>query len=75
MIEIQTTTRKWGNSLGITLPKEVVEQGHIQENQDIRILIIPQQSPLKGTFGMFKGKWTKPTQQIKDELRRELYND
>lgn len=75
MIECETTTRKWGNSLGITLPKEVVEQEHIQENEKIKVLILKDSRALKKTFGMVRGKWRKSTQAIKDELRKELYND
>ncbi len=73
MIELETVTRKWGNSLGITLPKEVVEQEHISENEHLRVLILKQRNPLKSTFGMMKGKWNKSGQEIKDELRRELH--
>jgi len=32
-------------------------------------------SALKETFGMMKGKWKKSAQEIKDELRKELYDD
>ncbi len=29
----------------------------------------------KDTFGMLKRKWNKSTQQIKDEIRAELYSE
>ena len=73
MIECETTTRKWGNSLGITLPKEVVKDAHIKEHEKIRILIIKQNKTLEKTFGMAK-KWGKSAQKIKDEIRAELHN-
>lgn len=76
MIECETITRKWGNSLGVTLPKEFVEEQHIKENEKVRILILKQNHTFKKTFGMLKGKFgKKSTQQIKDEIRAELYDD
>lgn len=73
-MECETITRKWGNSLGITLPKEVVEEENIKENEKITILILKKRDTLKRTFGMLKGKMKKSTQKIKDELKRELYH-
>ena len=76
MIECEATTRKWGNSLGITLPKELVEAQHLHENEKIKVLIMKQNHTFQKSFGMFKDKLgNKSTQQIKDELRAELYND
>jgi len=74
MIECETIARKWGNSLGFTLPKDTVKEGHIKENEKIKILIIKQNMTPKKTFGMFKGKLKKNTQKLKDEMREELYN-
>jgi antitoxin component of MazEF toxin-antitoxin module len=75
MISFETTARKWGNSLGLTMPKEIVQNAKIRENEKLRILVIKQRPILKQTFGMIKGKVKKSTQKIKDELREELYND
>lgn len=74
MIECETITRKWGNSLGVTLPKEVIEKAQIKEHEEISILILKQDQTLRKTFGMAKGKWKKDAQKIKDELRAELHN-
>lgn len=74
MIECETTARKWGNSIGLTLPKEIVKNARIKEQEKIRILILKQNNALNKTFGMVKGKWSKPAQKIKDELRKELHN-
>lgn len=75
MIEVEAVTRKWGNSLGITLPKDVIEKERIKNNERIKILILKQPPVAKQTFGMLKGKRLRSGQQIKDDLRRELYND
>lgn len=73
---IQVRVRKWGNSLGLILPSETVEREKIKENQEINILILKDsRMVLRETFGMLKGKLKKTGQQLKDESRRELYND
>ena len=71
---IETKVKRWGNSLGIIIPSEAAETRNIRENDDIKVLIVKDsRKVLKRTFGLLKGKLTKPTQQIKDELRRDLY--
>jgi antitoxin component of MazEF toxin-antitoxin module len=73
---IEAKPKKWGNSLGVVLPNDVVQREHIRENVPVRLLLLKDSSRvLKSTFGMLKGKLKKPTQQIKDELRAELYDD
>ncbi len=72
---IETRLRRWGNSLGVIIPNETVERSRLKENKSIKLLIASQDSKaiLKETFGMFKGKLKKSGQQIKNELRKELY--
>lgn len=75
MVLIESQVNKWGNSLGIVIPKEVVDKEGIKENEKVRFLIVKDsRNVLKETFGLLKGKLKKPTQQIKDELRAELYD-
>lgn len=73
MANADVTTRKWGNSIGLILPKEIVEKENIRENQKINILISKNTNVLNETFGMLKGKLKKSSQQMKDELKEELY--
>lgn len=75
MTEAIAEVRKWGNSLGIIIPKETVEKEHIREKEKIRFIIVRDGDVLSKTFGMVKGKWNKSAQQIKDQARKELYND
>jgi len=71
---IETKVKKWGNSLGIIIPSNTIEARNIKENDNVKVLILKDsRKVLQETFGMLKGKIKKPTQQIKDELRRELY--
>lgn len=66
MTEIEATTRKWGNSLGITLPKDLVEEQNIQEDQKI-IIDVKRVVDIKNLRGILQTK--KSAQQLKDEMR------
>lgn len=72
MLEVETTVRKWGNSLGVTLPRDVVDVDGIKENQTVRLLVIKADDTMKRTFGRFRN-WKKTGQQLKDEIRAELH--
>ncbi len=73
---IQTKLKKWGNSMAVVIPAEIVNKEKMGENQEIKILILrDSHKALKETFGIGKGRLKKTGQEIKDELRRELYND
>ncbi|MBI2574271.1 AbrB/MazE/SpoVT family DNA-binding domain-containing protein [Candidatus Woesearchaeota archaeon] len=63
--------KKWGNSIGIVIPKEVVESERIKPNQEIQISVKPIKKPLAELFGTLKTG--KTAQQHKDELRKELW--
>ena len=76
MTTIETKVKRWGNSLGIIIPSHIAEAGKIKENDDIKVIVIPDsKKALKETFGMLKRKLAKSSQQMKDELRKELYNE
>lgn len=60
-------TRKWGSSIGMVIPKRVVKELKIRENQDVIVDIKPKENPLKELFG--SGKFSKPTEQILKEIR------
>ena len=67
MEQFQAVPKKWGNSLGITIPADVVEQEHIQPQKKITVLVFgDQQRQLKQMFGTLKLK--KPTQKVMNEL-------
>lgn len=67
MTEMEAMTRKWGNSLGITLPKEVVKEEHLHENQRL-IIEIKKISDIKKLRGLVH--FTKSAQAIKNEMRK-----
>ena len=64
---IISKTRKWGSSLGVVIPKEIVKELKLKENQDVVLDIKPKENPLKELFGSVK--LSKPTEQILKEIR------
>ncbi len=66
MAEIEVQTRKWGNSLGIAIPKKIIEEEFLHENQKI-IIEIKRVADIRTFFNSMK--FTKSTQQLKDEMR------
>ena len=68
-MEIETIAKRWGSSIGIILPKPVVEANKIREND--KIVVEVKKRPLaKQFFGRLKGKFKKSAQELKDEARR-----
>ena len=75
MTLIETRVKRWGNSFGIVIPSEVINKEGIKEEQKIRVIVLKDGSKvLKETFGILRGKLKRSSQEIKDELRRDLYN-
>ncbi len=68
-MEIITKPKQWGNSLGIILPKELVQKEKISLETEI-VVHIKKENPLQEVSGMLK-KWKIDSQKIKDELRKE----
>ncbi len=64
---IISKTRKWGSSLGVIIPKQVVKELKLRENEEIAIEITKKDNPLKELFG--SGKFSKPTEQLLKEVR------
>ncbi|MDO8468042.1 MAG: AbrB/MazE/SpoVT family DNA-binding domain-containing protein [Nanoarchaeota archaeon] len=68
-MEINVKAKKWGSSIGFILPKPVVAERGIKENDEITIEV--KQRPKAGVlWGFGKGKFKKTAQEIKDELRK-----
>lgn len=68
MQTFQTTPKHWGNSLGVTIPKEIVEREHLSPTKNIIVSItaVEGMERLKEMFGSLKLKM--PTQQAMDEI-------
>lgn len=67
-MEIECRTRKFGGSIGIIIPRDVVEKEGIKPNQQIRVEI-RKQVKVRDVFGLF-ADWKTPVQKLKDEARK-----
>ncbi|MBI2045086.1 AbrB/MazE/SpoVT family DNA-binding domain-containing protein [Candidatus Pacearchaeota archaeon] len=74
-MEIKAIAKKWGSSMGVIIPKEVVDAKKIKENDTIVIEV--KTRPLAGNlFGKFPRLTSKQTaQELKDELREGWLSD
>lgn len=66
--QIKTRVKEWGNSLGVTIPKEIVIKEELKPNDEITITITKKQI-LEDFFGRGKGK-IKDAQKEKNEARK-----
>ena len=70
MAKVTTIAKKWGSSLGVIIPKSLVDEERIKENDEVTIEITSKHlvNDLFGKFPEWKGK--KTAQQLKDEMRK-----
>ena len=68
MIELQLKTKKWGNSVGLLIPKRY----SLRANQEVKVHIEPAKrfSTVKDIFGTLKEKHS--TKQLMHEIDKEL---
>ena len=66
-MNIQTTIKKWGNSIGIILPKEIVEREKLKVNEKILVNIV-KEADLTNIFGSLKRSISG--QEFKDMVRK-----
>ncbi|MBI4452452.1 AbrB/MazE/SpoVT family DNA-binding domain-containing protein [Candidatus Woesearchaeota archaeon] len=71
MMEIKVKTKKWGNSIGILIPKEAAKKENIKPDQEITVLIsakpITRGKDIWGTM-----KFSKSTEELMREVDKEL---
>lgn len=60
--------KKWGNSLGLLIPKEDAMHLDLRENQEVAVEITKKENPLKELFGF--GKENKITRKAAEEARK-----
>ena len=71
MMEVKAKTKKWGNSIGVLIPKEVVKEEKIKPNQEITLMISTK--PItrgKDIFGTLKFK--ECTEKLMKEIDKEF---
>ena len=67
--EIECITKKWGSSIGIVIPKEIVQKEHIKPNEKIHI-VVKKMLLARDFWNLGPLRRTESTQDIKDELRK-----
>jgi antitoxin component of MazEF toxin-antitoxin module len=67
MNELDAITKKWGDSIAIIIPKDIVKAEKIKPNEKIHVTV-HKEVDLSDLFGKFKTK--KTAQQLKDEARK-----
>lgn len=65
----ETKVKTWGSSLGVVIPRDVVQRKHLRAGEEI-ILDIRKKRTLHDIFGSLKD-WTVDTQKMKDQMRKE----
>ena len=66
MATAEVVLKKWGNSIGIILPKELIKEEAIRENERIIINVV-KEADLTKLFGSLKRKLSG--QEFKDLVR------
>ena len=67
-MEIETKTRKWGSSIGVILPKKVVDEIGIKPNEIIRIEV-KKNVKVRDVFGMLPN-WKRSADEIVKDLKK-----
>lgn len=68
-MEVETIAKRWGSSIGIILPKALIEENKIRENDKI-VVEIKKKALAGELFGKFpEWKSKKTAQELKDEAR------
>lgn len=63
-MEIETLTRRWGNSIAIIIPAQMAEQEKIKENEKVTVKIEKKKKvKVKDVFGLLPD-WKRPTEEI-----------
>jgi len=71
MIEYETRLKKWGNSIGLIVPKEALKKDSLRPNQKVRAIITPVKTlRVRDLFG--KGRLKTPTKQLMKQIDRDL---
>lgn len=80
MEQIRTKVRKWGNSFGIILPKDLMNSKRIEEGSEISVMIQPENKMTVGDvmdlsrkLGLAKKLKGINTQKVLDDVDKELW--
>ena len=71
MMEIKAKTKKWGNSIGVLIPKEVIRRENIKPEQEI-ILTINKKPITKGKDIWGTLKFKESTEKLMRGIDKEF---
>ena len=72
---IEAEAKKWGSSIGIIIPKDVVKKERIREGQKVEIILRrPANFDIDKVFGSLKN-WKTSTDKILKGTDEELWHD
>ena len=66
---IEVKIKRWGNSIGVVIPNEVVERLNLKPEEEIIIEIEKKNNILKEMFG--KAKFKKSSKKMVGDFRKE----
>lgn len=66
-VAVEVLIKKWGNSVGVILPKALVEKQGLKENEKVLVEVV-KEANLEHLFGSLKRKMTG--QEFKDVVRK-----
>ncbi len=78
---MEVEAKKWGSSLGIILPKDIVRKERIVEGQKIIVNILSKKTTVGDIFRMVeknplpKSKDSKSVKEVMAEIDKELENE
>lgn len=66
-MEKLVVARKWGNSVGVTIPPEMLAKEKIRPNDSV-LVSVRKATTIDDVFGLIKSK--RSIQEIKDEVKK-----
>ena len=67
--EIKVITRKWGNSIAVVIPNEVVNKENLKEDLEITITIEKKRPTAVALWNLGKSKFNRSTEEIMKEIK------
>lgn len=66
---VEVIIKKWGNSFGIVIPMEIIDERNLREDDKIMVEFV-KVADLSNVFGSLKLKRKMSGQEMKDMVRR-----
>lgn len=73
MLECETIIKKWGNSFGIVLPKEIIRKNRMNSQDKVHVVItkVTKSNAAKKLWGAL-AHWETPTEELERQIDREF---